>query len=70
MIEQEQIICTAKDGAVRGRNWTRQTLSDAWGSTNWEDLCDTPRMVAPELELTKKVTAGKEGAGSNAEECG
>ena len=44
--------------------WTRQTLSDAWESTNWEGLCGTPwQMVAPELKLTTKVTADKEGAG-------
>ena len=24
-----------KSGVVRGRSWTRQTLSDAWESTNW-----------------------------------
>ena len=42
----------------------RQTLSDAWESTNWEGLCGTPwQMVAPELKLTKKVTADKERAG-------
>ena len=43
---------------------TRQILSGAWESTNWEGLCGTPwQMVAPELNLTKKVTADKEGAG-------
>ena len=53
-----------KNGVVRGKSWTRQTLSDAWESTNWECLCGTPwQMVAPELKLTKKVTADKEGAG-------
>ena len=58
------VLCTTKNGAVRGKSWTRQTLSDAWESTNWEDLCGTPwQMVAPELKLMKKVTAGKEGAG-------
>ena len=42
------------------QSWTRQTLSDAWESTNWEGLCGTPwQMVAPELKLTKKVTADK-----------
>ena len=45
-------------------SWTRQTLSDAWESTNWEGLCGTPwQTVAPELKLTKKVTADKEGVG-------
>ena len=45
--------------ASRGKSWTRQTLSGAWEST-----CGTPwQMVAPELKLTKRVTADKEGAG-------
>ena len=49
---------------MRAKSWTRQTLSDAWDSTNWEGLCGTPwQMVAPELKLTKKVTVDKEGAG-------
>ena len=52
------------DGVVRGKSWTRQTLSGAWESTNWEGLCGIPwEMEAPELKLTKKVTADKEGAG-------
>ena len=58
------VLCITKNGVVRGKSWTRQTLSDAWESTNWEGLCGTPwQMVAPELRLTKKVTADKEGAG-------
>ena len=57
------VLCIAKNGVVRGKSWTRQTQSDAWESTNWEGFCGTPwQMVAPELELTKKVTADKEGA--------
>ena len=31
-----------KNGFVRDKSWTRQTLSDAWESTNWEGLCGTP----------------------------
>ena len=31
-----------ENGVVRGKEWTRQTLSDAWESTNWEGLCGTP----------------------------
>ena len=59
MTEQEQLY-----GVVRGNSWTRQTLSDAGASTYWEGLCGTPRqVVAPELKLTGKVTADKEGAG-------
>ena len=58
------VLCITKDGVVRGKSWTRQTLSDAWDSTNWEGLCGTPwQTVAPELKLTEKVTADKEGAG-------
>ena len=55
------VLCITKNGIVRGKSWTRQTLSDAWESTNWEGLCGTPwQMVAPELQrriksqLTKK----------------
>ena len=58
------VLCITMNGVVRGKSWTRQTLSDAWESTNWDGLCGTPwQMVAPELKLTKKVTADKEGAG-------
>ena len=57
-------MCITKNGFVRRGSWTRETLSDAWESTNWESLCGTPwQMVAPELKLTKKVIADKEGAG-------
>ena len=56
MCYQEWSLCEAK-------NWTRQTLSDAWESTG-KDCVGTPwQMVAPELKLTKKVTADKEAAG-------
>ena len=59
------VLSTTKNGVVRGKSWIRQkTPSDAWESTNWESLCGTPwQMVAPELKLTKKVTADKDGAG-------
>ena len=58
------VLFITKNGVVRGKSWTRQTLSAAWESTNWDGLCGTPwQWVAPELELTKKVTADKEGAG-------
>ena len=51
------VLCITKNGVVRGKNWTRQTLSDAWESTNWEGLCDTPwQMVAPELKLKSLLT--------------
>ena len=32
------VLCITKDGVVRRKSWTRQTLSDAWESTNWEGL--------------------------------
>ena len=58
------VLCITNNGVVRGKNWTRQTLSDAWESTNWEGLCRTPwQMVASALKLAKKVTADREGAG-------
>ena len=30
------VLCINKNGVVRGKSWTRQTLSDAWESTNWK----------------------------------
>ena len=58
------VVCITTNGVVRGKSWRRQTLSDAWESTNWEGLCGTPwQKVAPELKLTKRVTGDKEGAG-------
>ena len=32
------VVSITKNGVVRGKSWTRQTLSDAWESTNWEGL--------------------------------
>ena len=32
------VLCITKNGVVRGKSWTRQTLSDALESTNWEGL--------------------------------
>ena len=59
------VLRITKNEVVRGKSWTRQTLSDAWESTNWEVLCGTSwQMVAPERKLTKKVTPDKEGAGT------
>ena len=40
------VLCITKNGVVRGKSWTRQTLSYAWESTNWEGLCDTPWQMA------------------------
>ena len=57
-------IHITKSRIVQGKSWTRHILSDAWESMNWEGLCGTPwQMSAPELKLTKKVTAEKRGAG-------
>ena len=51
----------AKSGIVRGQCRTRQTSSDAWESTSWEDLFDNPwHMVITETRLTKKVIADEE----------
>ena len=49
------VLCISENWVVRGKSWTRQTLS----ATNWDGLCATPswQMVAPEFKLTKKVTA-------------
>ena len=59
-----EVLCITKNGVVRGKSWTRQTLSDAWESMNCEGWYGIPwQMVAPELKLTKKVTRNKEGAG-------
>ena len=33
MIKREQFCALTRMGVVRGRSWTRQTLSDAWEST-------------------------------------
>ena len=44
------VLCTTKNGVVRGKSWTRQTLSDAWESTKCEGLCgSTWQLVAPEF---------------------
>ena len=49
---------------TRGKSRTKQTLSDAWESTIWEDLFDNPwHTVITETRLTKKVIADEEGAG-------
>ena len=49
------VLCITKNGVVRGKSCTRQTLSDAWESTNWDGLCGTPwQMVAPELKVEER----------------
>ena len=51
-----------KSGIVRGRSWTRQILSDAWESTNWEDLFDNPLpTVIAETKLAEKFSEDEEG---------
>ena len=39
------VWCITKNGVVRGKSWKRQTLSEAWESTNWKGLCGTPWQV-------------------------
>ena len=64
MIKQEQFCVSPRMELCGGKSWTRQTLSNACESTNWEGLCGTPwQMVALELKLTKTVTYNKEGHG-------
>ena len=58
------VLCITKNGVVRGKSWTRQRLGDAWDATIWDGYWCTPcQVVVPELKLTKKVTADKEGTG-------
>ena len=48
---------------MRGKSRTRQTLSDAWESTNLEDLFDNPwHTVITETRLTKKFITDEEEA--------
>ena len=64
MIEEEQFCALPRTELCEAKFGQAQSLSDAWESTNWECLCGTPlQMVAPELKLTKRVTADKEGEG-------
>ena len=39
------ILYIFKSGIVRGKSRTKQTLSDAWVSTNWKVLCQGSHMV-------------------------
>ena len=49
------VLCITENGAVRGKSWTRQTLSDAW------DKCGTPwQMVAPEVKRREPQRTKKE----------
>ena len=57
-------MCITKNGVVRGKSWTRQTLSDAWNATNCTAcVARRGKWWAPDLKLTKKVTTDEEGAG-------
>ena len=59
-----------KSGIVRGKSWTNQKLSDAWESTNLEDLFANPwYTVITETRLTKKFITDEEGAGLILSEC-
>ena len=45
-----------KSGIVRGKSRTKQTLSDAWESKIWEDLCDNPWHSAK--NCCRKISGG------------
>ena len=36
------VLCITRMELCEAKSWTRQTLSDAWESTNWKGLCGTP----------------------------
>ena len=36
------VLRITRNGVRRGKSWTRQTQSDAWESTSWEDVCGIP----------------------------
>ena len=48
------VLCITKNGVVRGKSWTRQTLSDAWESTNLEILCGTPANGGTGIEVDEE----------------
>ena len=55
------VLRITENGAVRGKSWTKQTLSDAWDATNWEGLCGTPwQMVAPGVKRREPQRTKKE----------
>ena len=63
-VRTRTILYITKSVIVQGKSLTKQTLSDAWESTIWEDLFDNPwHMMITETRLTKKVIADEEGAG-------
>ena len=47
---------------MRGKSWTKQTLSGAWEPTNLEDWFDNPlHTVIAETELTEKFVEDQKG---------
>ena len=47
---------------MRGKSWTRQILSDAWESTNWENLFDNPlHTVIAETKMKDKFIDDEKG---------
>ena len=40
---------------MRGKSWTKQTLSDASEPTNWRVLCQELHMMITETKLAMKV---------------
>ena len=63
MIEQGQFLCMTKNGVVRGKSWTRHKVMLGDRRTGKVCVVLPWQKVAPELKLTKKVTADKEVAG-------
>ena len=45
------VLRNTKNGVVRCKIWTRQTLNDGWDATAWDGLCGTPwQMVGVEVD--------------------
>ena len=61
---KKTISYNAKNGGLRGKSWTRQTVSDAFESTIKEDLFGNPfHTVITKSRLTKKFITDEKGAG-------
>ena len=61
------VLCITKNGVVRGKSWTRQTLSDAWAATNWDGLCGTPWQMVALVTSVAKNCGGKNSGGLSAD---
>ena len=62
------VLYITKNGAVRGKSWTRQTLSDAWAATNWDGLCGTPWQMVALVTSVDKNCGGKNSGGLSQED--